>query len=54
MAGELREHILEGAYERIARQGMAKTTVEDVARRARVSRATLYRYFSGWQGSTAV
>lgn len=47
MAGDLREHILEGAYACIARHGMAKTTVEDVARQAEVSRATVYRYFPG-------
>ncbi|MDQ1368485.1 MAG: hypothetical protein QOF20_838 [Acidimicrobiaceae bacterium] len=47
MAGDLRELILEGAYDCIARHGMAKTTVEDVARQAQVSRATVYRYFPG-------
>jgi AcrR family transcriptional regulator len=47
MAGDLREHILEGTYACIARHGMAKTTVEDVARQAQVSRATVYRYFPG-------
>ena len=31
----------------IARHGIAKTTVEDVAREAGCSRATLYRYFDG-------
>jgi AcrR family transcriptional regulator len=31
----------------IARFGLAKTTLDDVAREARCSRATLYRYFDG-------
>lgn len=47
MAGDLREHILAGAYACIARHGLARTTVEDVARQAEVSRATVYRYFPG-------
>ncbi|MDQ1392194.1 MAG: hypothetical protein QOF30_1171 [Acidimicrobiaceae bacterium] len=47
MTGDLRDHILEGTYACIARHGMAKTTVEDVARQANISRATVYRYFPG-------
>lgn len=47
VAADLRDHILQGAYDCIARHGMAKTTVEDVARQAAVSRATVYRYFPG-------
>src|SRR3954454_511971 len=31
----------------IARYGLAKTTLDDVAREAGCSRATLYRYFGG-------
>ncbi|MDQ1431551.1 MAG: hypothetical protein QOF40_2153 [Actinomycetota bacterium] len=31
----------------VARFGLAKTTLDDVAREARCSRATLYRYFDG-------
>ncbi len=31
----------------VARYGIAKTTVEDVARQAGLSRATVYRYFPG-------
>lgn len=42
-----RERILEGAYACVARQGLAKTTVEDAAREAGVSRATVYRHFPG-------
>ena len=47
MASSARERILEATYACIARYGMAKTTVEDAAREARMSRATLYRYFPG-------
>ena len=42
-----RQRILEATYACIARWGIGKTTVEDVAREAGVSRATLYRYFPG-------
>jgi len=44
---EVRERLLEAGYECAARWGLAKTTVEDVAREAGVSRATVYRYFPG-------
>lgn len=47
MASSARERILEATYACIARYGMAKTTVEDAAREARVSRATVYRHFPG-------
>lgn len=40
-----RERLLEAAYACVARYGLAKTTVEDVAREAKLSRATVYRYF---------
>ena len=43
----VRERILEATYACVARYGLAKTTVEDVARAARLSRATVYRYFPG-------
>ena len=39
--------MLEGAYDCIARRGMAKTTVDDVAAASGVSRATIYRLFPG-------
>lgn len=42
-----RERILEAAYACVARYGISKTTVEDVAREARLSRATVYRHFPG-------
>ncbi|MEA2588671.1 MAG: hypothetical protein QOH66_1598 [Actinomycetota bacterium] len=43
----VRERILEAGYACVARYGLAKTTVEDVARAASLSRATLYRHFPG-------
>jgi len=43
----VRERILEAGYTCVARYGLAKTTVEDVARASGLSRATLYRYFPG-------
>lgn len=36
---------MEAAYACVARYGLAKTTMEDVAREAGLSRATVYRYF---------
>src|ERR1700720_3321672 len=47
MAVSVRERIFEAAYACVARYGMGKTTVEDAAREARLSRATVYRYFPG-------
>lgn len=43
----MRERILQATYDCVARWGLAKTTVEDAAREAGVSRATVYRYFPG-------
>lgn len=42
-----RPRLIEAAYDCVARWGFSKTTVEDVAREAAVSRATLYRCFPG-------
>lgn len=42
-----RERILEAAYRCVAHYGMAKTTIEDVAKESGVSRATIYRQFPG-------
>jgi AcrR family transcriptional regulator len=44
---EVRERLLQATYTCVARWGLAKTTVEDAAREAGVSRATVYRYFPG-------
>jgi len=43
----LRDRILAAAYACIARYGIAKTTVEDVARESGLSRASVYRTFPG-------
>jgi AcrR family transcriptional regulator len=44
---EVRERILKATYDCVARWGLAKTSIEDAAREAKVSRATIYRYFPG-------
>lgn len=41
--------IVEAALSSIAEYGVAKTTLEDIAREAGCSRATVYRYFPGKQ-----
>lgn len=47
MALDARERILEATFTCVARYGLGKTTVEDAAREAGVSRATVYRLFPG-------
>jgi len=42
-----RVRIVDGALRCLAQQGIAKTTVDDIARQAGVSRATVYRAFPG-------
>ena len=42
-----RVRVVDGGLRCLARQGIAKTTVDDMAREAGVSRATLYRTFPG-------
>jgi AcrR family transcriptional regulator len=42
-----RERVLDAAYFCVARFGLAKTTIEDVAKESGVSRATIYRWFPG-------
>jgi AcrR family transcriptional regulator len=44
---DTRQRIIEATYACVARWGLAKTTVEDAAREAKVSRATVYRAFPG-------
>ncbi len=44
---DTRQRIVEATYACVARRGLAKTTVEDAAREAKVSRATVYRAFPG-------
>ena len=46
-AGEARRRLIDAAEACIDRLGLAKTTLEDVATEANVSRATIYRYFRG-------
>jgi AcrR family transcriptional regulator len=44
---EVTAKVVDGALRAIARFGLTKLTVDDVAREAGISRATLYRYFTG-------
>jgi AcrR family transcriptional regulator len=44
---DARQRIVEAAYACVARRGVAKTTIEDVAREVGMSRATVYRAFPG-------
>ena len=44
---DTRTRLLEATYDCIARDGLGATSLEDAARSAGVSRATLYRYFPG-------
>jgi AcrR family transcriptional regulator len=46
-SSDMTANVVEGALRAIARFGLAKLTVDDVAREAGISRATLYRYFPG-------
>src|SRR3954447_822774 len=41
------ERLLQATFACVARYGIAKTTVEDVARESGMSRATIYRQFPG-------
>lgn len=45
--GSSEAKVIDALFDCIARWGMAKTTVEDVARTAGISRATVYRLFPG-------
>jgi AcrR family transcriptional regulator len=44
---DVRLRIIEGTYACVARQGIAATSIEEAAREAGISRATVYRYFPG-------
>jgi AcrR family transcriptional regulator len=46
---EQAERVLDATLACIARVGLAKTTLDDVARQANCARATVYRYFPGKQ-----
>jgi AcrR family transcriptional regulator len=47
---ETSARILDAAFERITVLGLARTTVEDVAKAAGLTRQTIYRYFSSKEG----
>jgi AcrR family transcriptional regulator len=47
---EIRKYLLEAAQHCFERYGLGKTTMEDVAAAANVSRPTLYRYFKNRDG----
>jgi len=44
---DTRTRIIEAAHERLAADGVVRTTIESVAQHAGLSRATIYRYFPG-------
>ncbi len=44
---DTRQRIIEATYACVARWGLAKTTMDDAAREAQLSRATVYRAFPG-------
>src|SRR5690349_264887 len=46
---DMHDRILDAALRCLARVGLTKTTLDDVAREAGCARATLYRYFPGKQ-----
>ncbi len=41
------EKIMEATFECVSRNGLSRTTVEEVAQQSRLSRATIYRHFPG-------
>ena len=45
----IRDRILAATLVSLARYGVAKTTLDDVAKEAGCARATVYRYFGGKQ-----
>jgi AcrR family transcriptional regulator len=50
MGDQLEDRIIEATLRCVARWGIAKTTLDDVAREAGCGRATIYRTFSGGKG----
>jgi AcrR family transcriptional regulator len=44
---DAKERVYSATYARVARVGLDKTTLDDVAKEAEISRATLYRMFPG-------
>lgn len=49
--GPIEDRVVDAALRCIARWGIAKTTLEDVAREAGCGRATIYRTFEGGKGA---
>ncbi len=47
VAPDVRSRLLDATFACLARVGIAKTSVDDIAREAGISRATLYRHFGG-------
>ncbi len=47
MSPDVRSRLLDATFVCLARVGIAKTSVDDIAREAGCSRATLYRHFGG-------
>ena len=45
--GSVFEKIMEATFECVSRNGLSRTTVEEVAQQSRLSRATIYRHFPG-------
>ena len=43
----MKEGVLDACYACMARDGIERITIEDVAREAGVARATVYRWFPG-------
>ena len=43
----LRHRLLAATYQCVSRFGLAKTTIDDVAKESGLSRATIYRQFPG-------
>jgi len=44
---DVRDRLYAGTYDCVARFGLSKTTIDDVARASGLSRATIYRTFPG-------
>lgn len=42
---QARNHILSATYKVVTRKGVDKTTISEIAKQAKVSRPTIYRYF---------
>ena len=52
--GDVHDRVVAGTLRCVARWGVAKTTLDDIAREAGCSRATIYRAFPGGKGAVMV